>query len=31
MVDTFALRRGTWVIEEGTKLGLYLWPRLEIE
>lgn len=31
IVDTFALRRGTWVIEEGTKLGVYLWPGLEIE
>jgi lycopene cyclase domain-containing protein len=31
IVDTFALKRGTWVIEEGTKLGLYLWPGLEIE
>lgn len=31
IVDTFALQRGTWVIEEGTKLGVYLWPGLEIE
>jgi 15-cis-phytoene synthase/lycopene beta-cyclase len=31
MVDTLALRRGTWVIETGTKLGIHLWPGLEIE
>ncbi|KAF4309965.1 Squalene/phytoene synthase [Botryosphaeria dothidea] len=31
IVDTLALRRGTWVIETGTKLGLHLWPGLEIE
>ncbi|KAF2090431.1 hypothetical protein K490DRAFT_35804 [Saccharata proteae CBS 121410] len=31
IVDTLALRRGTWVIEHGTKLGLTLWPGLEIE
>ncbi|OMP88916.1 Bifunctional lycopene cyclase/phytoene synthase [Diplodia seriata] len=31
IVDTLALRRGTWVIETGTKLGFYLWPGLEIE
>lgn len=31
LVDTFALRRGTWVIEHGTKLGVHLWPHLEIE
>lgn len=31
IVDTLALRRGTWVIEEGTKLGVHLWPHLEIE
>ena len=30
-VDTLALRRGTWVIESGTKLGLHLWDGLEIE
>jgi 15-cis-phytoene synthase/lycopene beta-cyclase len=30
-VDTIALRRGTWVIESGTKLGVHLWPGLEIE
>jgi 15-cis-phytoene synthase / lycopene beta-cyclase len=30
-VDTGALNRGTWVIAHGTKLGLYLWPGLEIE
>jgi 15-cis-phytoene synthase / lycopene beta-cyclase len=31
MVDTFALQRGTWVINEATKTGLFLWPHLEIE
>jgi 15-cis-phytoene synthase/lycopene beta-cyclase len=31
MVDTLALQRGTWVIESGTKLGIQLWPGLEIE
>ena len=31
IVDTLALRRGTWVIESGTKLGLHLWDGLEIE
>lgn len=31
VVDTFALRRGTWVIESGTKLGIHLWDGLEIE
>ena len=31
LVDTLALRRGTWVIEQGTKLGWELWPGLEIE
>lgn len=31
VVDTFALQRGTWVIESGTKLGKHLWPHLEIE
>ena len=30
-VDTLALRRGTWVIESGTKLGWHLWDGLEIE
>lgn len=30
-VDTLALRRGTWVIETGTKTGFQLWPGLEIE
>ncbi len=30
-VDTLALRRGTWVIESGTKLGIHLWDGLEIE
>ena len=31
MVDTLALKRGTWVIESGTKLGIYLWDGLELE
>ncbi|KAF2146305.1 uncharacterized protein K452DRAFT_243028 [Aplosporella prunicola CBS 121167] len=31
VVDTLALRRGTWVIESGTKLGIHLWSGLEIE
>ena len=31
IVDTLALRRGTWVIEYGTKLGWHLWNGLEIE
>jgi 15-cis-phytoene synthase / lycopene beta-cyclase len=31
VVDTIALRRGTWSIESGTKLGICLWPHLEIE
>lgn len=31
VVDTLALRRGTWVIESGTKLGIHLWDGLEIE
>ena len=31
LVDTLALKRGTWVIESGTKLGLHLWDGLEIE
>ena len=31
LVDTLALKRGTWVIESGTKLGIHLWEGLEIE
>ena len=31
VVDTLALKRGTWNIESGTKLGLHLWDGLEIE
>lgn len=31
VVDTLALRRGTWTIESGTKLGIHLWDGLEIE
>ena len=31
LVDTIALRRGTWSISTGTKLNVELWPGLEIE
>ncbi|KEF57984.1 uncharacterized protein A1O9_05907 [Exophiala aquamarina CBS 119918] len=31
IVDTFALHRGTWSIAPGTKLGIYVWPHLELE
>lgn len=31
IVDTLALQRGTWAIESGTKLGIHVWPHLEIE
>ena len=31
VVDTLALRRGTWSIETGTKLGIQIWDGLEIE
>lgn len=31
VVDTLALKRGTWVIESGTKLGWHFWDGLEIE
>lgn len=31
IVDTLALRRGTWVIEGGTKFGIEVWRGLEIE
>ena len=31
IVDTLALRRGTWSISSGTKLGIHVWPHLEIE
>jgi 15-cis-phytoene synthase/lycopene beta-cyclase len=31
IVDTLALRRGTWVISSGTKHGIQLWDGLEIE
>ena len=31
IIDTLALRRGTWVIESDTKLGWHLWPGLDIE
>ncbi|TVY37643.1 Bifunctional lycopene cyclase/phytoene synthase [Lachnellula occidentalis] len=31
VVDTFALKRGTWAISSGTKVGVHLWDGLEIE
>ena len=31
IVDTIALHRGTWSIGSGTKLGINLWPGLEVE
>lgn len=31
VVDTLALKRGTWVIESGTKLGVHIWDGLEVE
>ncbi|KAF5670054.1 phytoene synthase [Fusarium heterosporum] len=31
VVDTFALRRGTWSITSGTKYGFVLWDGLDIE
>lgn len=31
IVDTLALKRGTWVINHGTKFGIHLWDGLEIE
>ena len=31
IVDTIALHRGTWSIGSGTKLGIDLWPGLEVE
>ncbi|EWZ33630.1 Squalene/phytoene synthase-domain-containing protein [Fusarium oxysporum Fo47] len=31
VVDTFALRRGTWSITSGTKYGVVLWDGLDIE
>lgn len=31
IVDTLALKRGTWAISSGTKLGVHLWDGLEIE
>jgi len=30
-VDTFELRKGTWAIETGTKLGIHVWDGLEVE
>ncbi|RKF56077.1 Bifunctional lycopene cyclase/phytoene synthase [Erysiphe neolycopersici] len=31
LVDTIALKKGTWMIASGTKLNIYLWEGLEIE
>ncbi|EXJ92521.1 hypothetical protein A1O3_01073 [Capronia epimyces CBS 606.96] len=31
VIDTLALRRGTWCIESDTKLGIQVWPHLDIE
>ncbi|KAF9735379.1 hypothetical protein PMIN02_001061 [Paraphaeosphaeria minitans] len=31
IIDTLALKRGTWVISSGTKFGFHLWDGLEIE
>ncbi|RKF79817.1 Bifunctional lycopene cyclase/phytoene synthase [Golovinomyces cichoracearum] len=31
VVDTLALKRGTWTIEPKTKLGIYVWDGLEVE
>lgn len=31
IVDELALRRGTWAIESGTKLGVTVWGSLEVE
>lgn len=31
IVDTLALKRGTWAISSGTKVGVHLWDGLEIE
>lgn len=31
VVDTLALRRGTWTIESGTKLGVHVWDGLDVE
>lgn len=31
VVDTLALKRGTWAIESGTKIGAHLWDGLDIE
>ena len=31
IVDTLALKRGTWVIESETKLEWHLWDGLDIE
>ena len=31
IVDTFALKRGTWVIELGTKLNFHMWSGLDVE
>lgn len=31
VIDTLALRRGTWSIESNTKLGIQVWPHLDVE
>ncbi|KAL8929749.1 MAG: hypothetical protein Q9172_000306 [Xanthocarpia lactea] len=31
IIDTIALRRGTWVIQSGTKLSWHLWQGLDVE
>lgn len=31
IVDTLALRKGTWSIQLDTKLGIHVWPHLEVE
>ncbi|KAL8914373.1 MAG: hypothetical protein Q9171_001003 [Xanthocarpia ochracea] len=31
IIDTIALRRGTWVIQSGTKLSWHLWHGLDVE
>jgi 15-cis-phytoene synthase/lycopene beta-cyclase len=31
IIDTLALKRGTWAISSGTKIGVHLWDGLEIE
>ena len=31
LVDTLSLHRGTWVINQGTKCNIFVWPNLELE